>query len=154
MRARSLARARGFTMTELMVVVAILGILAAVAGPNMINMVRAQKVKTAAFDVFSSLNFARSEAIKRNRSVTLTPVGGNWASGWQIADGAGTTLRDQAGWDDLALTGPATVIFASNGRISTPAAQFNLSATNVVTAKNRCISLDLSGRAVSREGAC
>lgn len=141
-------------MTEIIVVVAILGILAAVAAPNMIDMVRAQKVKTAAFDVFSSLNFARSEAIKRNRRVTITPVGGDWARGWQIDDGGGTRLRDQTGWDDLTLVGPANVIFASNGRISTAAAQFNLSARNVATAKNRCISLDLSGRAVSREGAC
>ncbi len=141
-------------MTELMVVVGILGILAAVAAPNMINMVRAQKVKTAAFDVFSSLNFARSEAIKRNRPVTITPNGGNWALGWQINDSANTRLRDQPGWDDITLAGPAGVTFASNGRPTGAAAQFDLSAYNVATAKKRCISLDLSGRAVSKEGAC
>lgn len=142
-------------MTEIMVVVGILGILAAVAGPNMITMVRTQKLKTAAFDVFSSLNFARSEAIKRNRAVTVTPTNGDWARGWRITDAANTVLRDQSGWEDITLVGPATVTFGSNGRPTAPVAQqFNLSAYNVASAKKRCISLDLSGRAVSKEGAC
>jgi type IV fimbrial biogenesis protein FimT len=144
---------KGFTMAEILVVLTILGVLAAIAAPNMINMVRAQRIKTASFDVFSSLNMARSEAIKRNRQVTVTPTAGNWARGWQVTDNTGV-IKDQAGWDDLTLTGPAEVRFTSSGRLNGPTATFSLVGVDVPTDKNRCITLDPSGRAVSKEGAC
>ena len=66
---------RGFTAVELMIVVVIVAILTAMAGPWMGQMVRTQRLRTASFDVLASLQLARSEAIKRNLSVTMAPVG-------------------------------------------------------------------------------
>jgi prepilin-type N-terminal cleavage/methylation domain-containing protein len=86
----------GFTVTELMIVVAIMALLAAIAAPSMGTMIKRQRIKTAAFDVFSSMAFSRSEAVKRNTSVTLTPTGGDWAKGWSIADSNGNVLRNRA----------------------------------------------------------
>ena len=60
---------RGFTLIELMVVVAIVVILIAIAGPDFRNMIAATRVKNASFDVFSSLTHARSEAVTRNTTV-------------------------------------------------------------------------------------
>lgn len=145
---------QGFTLAEMLVVVAVLGILAAIAAPNLADMVRKQRIKTASFDVFSTLNLARSEAIKRNRSVTVRPTSSDWSRGWQIADSAGNVIKEQPGWSDLTLSGPGQIIFTSNGRVSGSAAQFSLSARDVAAGDKRCIELDLSGRAVSREGAC
>lgn len=146
-------RTAGFTITEMLVVVAIMGVLAAVATPYMGDMIRRQRIKTAAFDVFSSLAFARSEAIKRNTTVTITPTSGNWARGWRIVDNNNNLLREQSGWDALDAAGPATVVFASSGR-STSLANISLSASDVQAASYRCVKLDLSGRAVSKEGPC
>jgi type IV fimbrial biogenesis protein FimT len=152
-------RARGFTLIEMMVVVGILAILAAIAAPNMGAMVKRQRIKTAAFDVFASLTFARSEAIKRNSTVTVTPVSNDWAKGWQIRDANNNVLRDQKGWDNLKVTGPNSVAFSGTGRLtpSTPT-QFALTGgaygDSVAAGDNRCVSLDTSGRAVSTEGAC
>ena len=147
-------REGGFTIAEILVVLTIIGILAAIAAPNMRDMVRIQRVKTAAFDVYSSLNLARSEAVKRNRNVIMTPTGGDWAKGWQIRDAAGTVIRDQTGWDDLTVVGPISVTFNGAGRLSANVLPFALSHAEIPAMKNRCISLDLSGRAVSKEGAC
>ena len=123
-------------MTEVLTVVVILGILAAFAAPGMGDMLRMQRVKTASFDIFSTLSFARSEAIKRNVSVTVAPVGGSWGNGWTV-------------------TGPANVVFTGSGRLSANAMpQFGLTAPDVPVTKQRCIKVDLSGRPVSYTGAC
>ncbi len=88
-------RVRGFTIIELMAVLAIAAVLAAAALPNLTQFLRDQRVKTASFDVFSTLVTARSEALLRNASVTVTPTSGtNWASGWQVTAGA-VVLRKQ-----------------------------------------------------------
>lgn len=146
-------RSAGFTITEMLIVVAIMGILAAIAAPYMGDMIRRQRLKTAAFDVFSSLAFARSEAIKRNTTVTITPTGGNWAGGWRIVDSNNNILRQQSGWDSLTATGPSSVVFAGSGR-STALASISLSSSGIEAGSYRCVKLDLSGRAVSKEGAC
>ena len=151
---RSGRRSAGFTITEMLIVVAIMGILAAIATPYMGDMIRRQRIKTAAFDVFSSLAFARSEAIKRNTTVTITPTGGgNWDRGWRIVDSNNNILRQQSGWDSLTATGPASVVFLGSGR-STALASISLSSSGIEAGSYRCVKLDLSGRAVSKEGAC
>ena len=151
---RPRGRAAGFTLIEMMVVIGIVAILAAVAAPNMGEMIKRQRVKTAAFDVFASLTYARSEAIKRNTTVTITPdASGGWSKGWQIKDANNNVLRDQKGWDNLTLTGPTSVAFSGTGRLSagggTP---FGLTGPDSYS--SRCVMLDMSGRAVSKEGAC
>jgi type IV fimbrial biogenesis protein FimT len=155
MRARKPRRlAAGFTLTEILVVILILGILAAIGTPYMGGMIRVQRLKTAAFDVFSSLTFARSEAIKRNTTVTLTPTGGDWAKGWRISDANDKTLREQGGWETIVASGPATVSFSGTGRLAAAVTPIGLKAKGVDDSAYRCITLDLSGRATSKEGAC
>lgn len=146
---------RGFSVVEVMVVVAILGIVAAVAAPNMGAMIRTQRLKTAAFDVYSSLSFARSEAIKRNTTVTILPSSPpDWSKGWEIRDGNGNVLRQQSGWDQIQSNGPAFVRFNSAGRLTSAVADIALTAPYVSTKAGRCVMLDASGRAVTREGPC
>lgn len=148
-------RQRGFNLVELLIVVFIVGVLAAIAAPQMGQMIRTQRIKTTAFDVFASLTLARSEAIKRNLAVTLSPVGGDWAKGWTITDSNNNVLREQGELGAVAVAGPATVAFNANGRLSGLAVpQFDISAANVTATSLRCIRVDLSGRPVSKEGAC
>lgn len=61
----------GFTLLELMVVLAIAGVLAAIAIPAMSNFMRNSRITAAANDVMAALHFTRSEAIKRRQPVTL-----------------------------------------------------------------------------------
>jgi type IV fimbrial biogenesis protein FimT len=152
MKARS---SSGFTMIEMLVVLVILAVLAAIAAPNMGIMVRTQRVKTASFDIFSGLVLARSEALKRNTTVTVTPVSGNWANGWTATDSNGNTVRKQSGFTTVSITGPATVTFTGSGRLSGGSSpQFSLTAPDVATENQRCVKVDLSGRPVSSQGAC
>jgi type IV fimbrial biogenesis protein FimT len=61
----------GFTLLELMVVLAIAGVLMAVGIPAMGDFIRNSRITGAANDIMAGLHFTRSEAIKRRLPVTL-----------------------------------------------------------------------------------
>jgi len=145
---------RGFTLTELMIVVAVFAVLVGAALPSYNQFVRNQRVKSASFEVFSSLVQARSEAITRNASVTMAPVIANtWTSGWTLTDAGGTVLRSQEAIPAIALVGPATVVYNGSGRLAGAGGAFDLSSTGSGIT-NRCITVDLSGRPVTKAAAC
>jgi type IV fimbrial biogenesis protein FimT len=146
----------GFTIIEALIVIVILAALAGLAAPSFSNLIRSEAIKTASFDVFSSLVLARNEAITRNSTVTVTPSGGNWVQGWEIRDTAtGTVIRKQNPFtNNVAISGPASVSYTGSGRLSVALASgFNLvdSGSGRTT---RCITVDLSGRPIVKAGAC
>jgi type IV fimbrial biogenesis protein FimT len=157
---RLVSRSRGFTLTEFLVVVTIGGILLAIAVPSLSGMLAAQRVKTGSFDLYASLIFARSEAIKRNTVIDVAPYGSNLANGWQVRSGA-TVLRDQGGLSGVSVAGPAgSVSFDPDGRLTaTGRVDFRLSSALDTHIVPRCVVVDLSGRPSlrldrNRDGNC
>ncbi len=144
--------ARGFTLIEMLVVVTIFGILAALVGPSFQDLILRQRIRTAAYDLMADLTFARSEAVKRNASVTISRVG-TWTGGWTITDAGGTTLRQHPAFPDaIEITmGSASVDFLLNGRASATASFTIDDAGGNSTIPARCIAVDPSGRPQSKE---
>ena len=170
----SLHTPRGFTIIELMIVILIVAILATFALPSMRDVVIRMRLKTAAGDLHSSLMLARAEAIKRNGTITISPIGGgtDWKAGWEVKTGATVLSRQDAYADtgftatDAAYSAPvaiSSVSFAGSGR-ATPSAGTSVafvltapgsSTSSLVGAHDsniaaRCVVLDPSGRAAVR----
>lgn len=71
---------KGMTLLEVMVVVAIIGIIVAIAVPSFSTMLEKQRIKDAAEAMLADLRWARTESIKRNAPVRVTfATGSNWS---------------------------------------------------------------------------
>lgn len=140
-------RQRGFTLIEVIVVVAIIAILASFAIPAFIDIVRNNRIVRSTNDFLSTLHIARSEAITRNRPVSVCrsnaaqtaceTTAGSWRNGALVfTDSAdsGTAGVVDAG-EEIIITGeplsgdfelysadfPIFVNFNTTGRAGLPA---------------------------------
>lgn len=145
----------GFTLTELMLAVAVVAILAGIAVPNFQSLIQSQQVKSASFDLFSSFSVARSEAIKRNGNVTVTPTSTtDWGQGWTISSAGGESIKVQAALKGVVISsGPASVVYTLNGR-ATAASSFQVDSSATATANARCLRIGLNGMPYTVMGAC
>jgi type IV fimbrial biogenesis protein FimT len=151
---RGVKYARGFTLIELMLTVAVGAVLLAVAAPSMKTFIENQRVKTASYDLNYTLNFARSEAVKRNGQVLVTPSANGWKDGWTVTSGT-ATLQTQVAYPSITITGPSGALtYNSNGRLSAQATSFQISAGNSSAISSRCITFSLNGLPSSKVGAC
>lgn len=87
-------RVRGFTLLEVMVVLAILGVLAAIAGPSFTPLIERWRVRQTVESMKSTLYYARSEAIKRGGHVAIQKLPNN-TNGCTLAN---TTEEWGCGW--------------------------------------------------------
>ena len=80
----------GFTLIELFVALAVMGILAGVGIPSFISAVSNSRVSTQYNSLIGGLYLARSEAVKTSNSVTVcarasdTQCGSDWTHGWLV----------------------------------------------------------------------
>jgi type IV fimbrial biogenesis protein FimT len=151
-------RAAGFTLPEVLMALLLLSVLSGLAVPMIREMVQNYRVKTASFELFLTLNLARSEAIKRASPVTVAPLGSGWETGWRILDEAGKVIRLQPGFSGgVQIAGPSTLVFEKDGRMPQvgATASFDIAIENPASsASTRCVRVDLAGRPTTRKGGC
>lgn len=166
-------RDHGFTLIELLVTLALVAIVATVAVPSFSNYIANQRVKAASQELFVSLNYARSEAIKRNGNVRICPIVVSEAE--EEAMGIGASVSCVSDWSagflaiaredesgDLSLIarrrfqgGPgsnlqvqadsgAAVVFQRSGRAATPVSF--TACDSAGRAQQRVVSIEASGR--------
>lgn len=148
----------GFTLVELLVAIAVLAIVMSLGAPAFGDFIRINRLKSAAFDLVVSLNYTRSEAIKRNTDATLTPGAGGWSDGWSVQAGgetvkvfeAPTGIAINPAADGAAWTAP--VAFGRNGRPSGFRSMiFTVRPSDVSDNRFiRCVFVDFGGTASIR----
>jgi len=62
---------KGFTLVEVIIVMVIIGVLAAVAVPNFLSWLPNMRLRSTARDIYGIMSRAKVEAIKRHENVTV-----------------------------------------------------------------------------------
>ncbi len=108
---RNKTKQMGFTLIETMVIVALIGILAAIATPNLLNFLPNMQLRSAARDIYSSMMRAKTEAIRRGENVTLlfTSPGNTYTMFLDNGAGGGTAGNGVIDGAEIILV-PATAL--------------------------------------------
>ena len=93
--------AYGFTLIELMIVVAIAAILVTIGAPALGEFMADQRVRTTASDIAADFAFARVKAIENSRRAYIQKTSALWKNGWRVYVDQSTPPDDiyQAGVD-------------------------------------------------------
>lgn len=157
------AHQKGFTLIELMVVVAIIGILVTLAIPSFVGLIAKASVSKAVNNFISDTRYARGEAMRRGKSVSICrsndptanpPVCGagqglavlGWASGWVVFSDENSNGAFNAAGGDTVLR--VQEPFAGIGDFYAVGAS---PSTSAVATGNQII-YDGTGRAIGQQG--
>lgn len=155
------AGARGFTLVELMITVAVIGILAVVAVPAMTDMINNSRLRGQSEEVTAALQLARSEALRRNQRITAcaSASGTSCAASanrfvvyWQDPSNAATTemVREISMPGSVQVSGSAAGIqFRSTG-MADSAQQLQVT----VSGDTRYVCVQISGVVSVKKVAC
>lgn len=132
----SISKTRGFTLTELIVAIAMLGIIMAIAIPSFTSIIQNNYSVSMANSLTTALLFARSEGVKRNSPISVcatadssfTSCGSQWVLGWIIFVDVNGNGSIESGTDTILRTESLT---GSNGSI-TPSPSVNVITYNNV----------------------
>ncbi len=157
----------GFTLVEILVTIAVASVLLAVAVPSFNELVVSNRLTTQSNDMVAAINFARSEAIKRNRSISLCRTGSATATDcaaatatwehWIVRTSTGTVVRRGVvntygnKFVVRSTLGADEAVFGSDGLVRTAGAivndhQLSVCATNESTNNIRRIVLGAGSR--------
>ena len=136
---------KAFTLVELMIVIAIIGIIALITAPNMVTGLPKYRIKRAARDITSKIRAARSEAIKTASNITIEfdtarnqyNIDGEWYPEDSLSDNYGSVVSFGVGGSATAPDGECsfgddcTVIFNSRGILTDPEMDGEIHLTNI-----------------------
>lgn len=146
---------RGFTLIELMVTIVVLAVLLGIAIPSFTESTLGSRLRSEANDLAAGALLARSEAIKRNETVTLCASSdgatctGTWASGWIVRSVGGTVLMAHGAAPSgfLVSSSETSIDFQPSGVGAVSTTLTVCRATPSVGGQERVVSISATGRA-------
>ena len=150
-------RQTGFTLLELMVVVAIAGIMMAIGVPSFQNITTTNRIAANTNELITALNLARSEAVKRSAAVSvcksadgaICTTSGDWDQGWIVyVDSNDEVLRvfESLGSNTTLTSDGDVVTYNGLGALDHGAVSFDLEVQSGSTTRTSCLSVTPVGR--------
>lgn len=96
---------QGFTLIELMIVIAIAAILMSTAAPAMRIYMLNKQASSLLRELQQDINYARNQAISSSEDVTLRPLANNWDNGWEVLQDTTVILTRGSTTAPIAKTG-------------------------------------------------
>lgn len=138
----------GFTLTEVMIVAAIIGILSAVAIPNFLDWNRKAKLKDAVGLVHSNIGLARLNAINQNTTATVTVAQPSTTSPVTVTFTGVSGLSPLTLDSEVSLTNAAGQAVGS-GVTSPQSVQFNAMGLRVNSGSSGNVCISSTGAVVT-----
>ncbi len=142
---------RGYSLVEMLVVVAVIGIISLVTIPNFVTMYRASRLTSSMRQVANDLRYARQLAVTRRTDVRVTYRSGVGQRGYQVVQrDPGTTswsvvksrdveqtcsLQSGTNFTDLNSDSKIDIQFGSNGGAFIPGGSLNGTLLVTTTSK-------------------
>jgi type IV fimbrial biogenesis protein FimT len=149
----------GFTLIELMVVIAIVAILTTMAAPSFKQLIQSNTISSNVNSFLADMRYARSEAIRRGGGVIMcrsnspessspacngtSGASSGWVTGWVIFHDANGNGTIDAG-EILRVQGPITAMDKILDSASSPKYKFPFTATGRLPLSNAA-SLQFGG---------
>jgi type IV fimbrial biogenesis protein FimT len=139
----NMRKQQGFTLTELLITLAILGILSSVALPSFVDKLKQNRLVANTNQLQNVFQFARSEAAKRDKIVTLEENGGEWHV---LIDGQVEPLKKfQASHESISVDNLQDIIISASGEVLGANNEF-LITDNDSTTVDFCLNILTSGQ--------
>lgn len=146
-----------------MVAVAILAIVLSIAIPSFSAIILNNRLSTTADELQSSLQLARSEAVKRKKTITLCRAdasfekcasnGTDWSLGWLLLSG-GEVLKIWEPSSGLVIEGPVTSVMILGTGMPQSAYTFKVNAPQCSNGVQHVLQMNRIGSLKARKGTC
>lgn len=169
-----MSKEKGFTLIELMIAIAILGVIVGLAAPAMGDFLIRQRVSSQANELMLALAFARSEAVKSNTSIAIIPATNSsdgWSDGWCVGPESSmnncnhsSRLRTFSAVSGVSVSSPyrtsnPKLYFKRDGTLN-GAQPFRITSSKLKATGDdaRCVDIATQGRSslrkVTRDASC
>ena len=145
---------QGFTLIELLVTIAVIGVVFAIAAPNLTTTIQGNRLSGQYNDMRGDFAFARNLAISRNVAVTISSNSGtNWSNGWAVVTPTQTVRISNTANNVVISSAIASLTYSPDGTANVAAATAIKICDDRTGTYGKQLNINFAGRVNLTSGA-